>query len=69
MSRLCLAKRRRYRPAEEERQEPKRGRVCCYVCGRPVSRMNGIAIGQGKWRHKRCRPGTIRWIRHNHGDP
>ncbi len=53
MSRLCLAKRRRYRPAEEERQEPKRGRVCCYVCGRPVSRMNGIAIGQGKWRHKR----------------
>ena len=36
----------------------------CYVCGKHLKSMQGvISIGQGKYRHKRCKPGLPKFRR------
>ena len=35
--------------------------IGCYVCGNEIKE-GAVYIGQGKYRHKRCKPGTKRWI-------
>lgn len=44
-----------------EEQSSRRTLRLCYVCGRKVTG-TPIYIGQDKWRHHRCEPGSARWL-------
>jgi hypothetical protein len=46
---------------EWEGVEPQK-KIICYVCERPI-KQEPVYIGQGKYRHERCAPGTERWYR------
>ncbi len=35
----------------------------CYVCGQRIKENEGLCVGNGTWRHKRCRPGSAHWQR------
>jgi len=36
----------------------------CYVCyQRIVDTDDGVHIGQNKWRHKKCKPGSPQWLK------
>jgi hypothetical protein len=67
MSGLCLTRRTKFKTDVEP--EPKSGSVSCYVCGRRIQIREAIGIGNGMYRHKRCRPGTNRWLANMESDP
>jgi len=68
MSGLCLTRRTKFKAAEID-PEKKTGSVPCVICGHSVSRKDGVGIGHGKFRHKRCRAGSKRWLAHMKSDP
>lgn len=35
--------------------------VRCYVCDREI-KATAVYVGQGKYRHERCCPGSARWL-------
>ncbi len=35
----------------------------CYVCYGRIKNEEGIYIGNGMWRHAKCKPGSSRWLR------
>ncbi|HVN95179.1 MAG TPA: hypothetical protein VMT62_02005 [Syntrophorhabdaceae bacterium] len=35
----------------------------CYVCCQRIKENDGIYIGQNKWRHKKCKPGSTQWLK------
>jgi len=35
----------------------------CYVCYERIKKDEGIYIGNGMWRHKKCKPGSNRWLK------
>ena len=34
----------------------------CYVCNKLIDKNKAIYIGQDKWRHIMCEPGSQKWI-------
>jgi len=34
----------------------------CYVCCQRITD-DGVYIGQNKWRHKKCKPGSTQWLK------
>jgi len=49
--------------SETMRQIPLFQETFCFVCGRPVDMGQGVYIGQGRWRHGKCGPGSKKWLR------
>jgi hypothetical protein len=43
------------KPYVQEPLFPELLRYCCYICSKWIDG-EGTYIGQGKWRHRRCRP-------------
>lgn len=39
----------------------------CYVCHKGINKKDEIHIGKGIYRHDRCHPGSVRWIRSETG--
>jgi hypothetical protein len=39
----------------------------CYVCCRRIGKDEGICVGQGLWRHRKCKPGSRRWLKSKAG--
>ena len=35
----------------------------CYVCCQRITGDEGVYIGQNKWRHKKCKPGSAQWLK------
>ena len=35
----------------------------CYVCCQRITGDDGVYIGQNKWRHKKCKPGSAQWLK------
>jgi hypothetical protein len=36
----------------------------CYVCCQRITADDeGVHIGQNKWRHKKCKPGSAQWLK------
>jgi hypothetical protein len=35
----------------------------CYVCCERIKKDEGIYIGNDMWRHKKCKPGSSRWLK------
>ncbi len=35
----------------------------CYVCFQRITDADSICIGQNKWRHKKCKPGSSHWLK------
>jgi hypothetical protein len=35
----------------------------CYVCYERIKKNEGIYIGNDMWRHKKCKPGSNRWLK------
>lgn len=35
----------------------------CYVCCQRILENQGVNIGQDKWRHKKCKPGSTQWLK------
>jgi hypothetical protein len=35
----------------------------CYVCYGRIRKDEGIYIGNDMWRHKKCKPGSSRWLK------
>jgi hypothetical protein len=35
----------------------------CYVCYHWIKNNEGVYIGQNKWRHKQCKPGSPQWLK------
>ena len=35
----------------------------CYVCGQRIKKDEGLHVGNGIWRHKKCKPGSSPWLR------
>jgi hypothetical protein len=33
----------------------------CYVCCQRITDNESVYIGQDKWRHKKCKPGSAQW--------
>lgn len=35
----------------------------CYVCYERIKKDEGLYIGNDMWRHKKCKPGSNRWLK------
>ncbi len=35
----------------------------CYVCCQRIADDDRVYIGQNKWRHKKCKPGSAQWLK------
>ena len=35
----------------------------CYVCCQRITDDERVFIGQNKWRHKKCKPGSAQWLK------
>jgi len=35
----------------------------CYVCCQRIGENEAVHIGQNKWRHKKCKPGSVQWLK------
>lgn len=35
----------------------------CYVCGKRIKDNDSVYIGNNTWRHKKCKPGSIQWLK------
>jgi len=35
----------------------------CYVCCQKITGNDSVYIGQNKWRHKKCKPGSTQWLK------
>ena len=35
----------------------------CYVCCQRITDDERVYIGQNKWRHKKCKPGSAQWLK------
>ena len=35
----------------------------CYVCCQHIDESERVYIGKDKWRHKKCKPGSIQWMK------
>lgn len=35
----------------------------CYVCCQRINNTDSVYIGQNKWRHKKCKPGSVQWLK------
>jgi len=35
----------------------------CYVCYERIKNDEGIYIGNDMWRHRKCKPGSNRWLK------
>jgi hypothetical protein len=35
----------------------------CYVCGKKIKGDDGVYIGNNTWRHKKCKPGSVQWLK------
>jgi hypothetical protein len=35
----------------------------CYVCYERIKKDEGLYIGHDMWRHKKCKPGSNRWLK------
>lgn len=35
----------------------------CYVCYQRIKGDEGVHIGHQLWRHKKCKPGSVQWLK------
>ncbi|HBA55799.1 MAG TPA: hypothetical protein DCZ04_15455 [Syntrophorhabdus aromaticivorans] len=35
----------------------------CYVCYQRIKQDEGIHVGRDMWRHRKCKPGSRRWLK------
>ena len=56
-------------PEEESGAEQVQGPDTCFVCKGRIRQKEAVYIGSNLYRHKRCFPGSSKWMKHMKNDP